>query len=121
MRRAERTREHELETLSERDFSARVPVEWVDRAVLGSDYGIDRQVEIFEDGRPTGLEFYVQLKATDADLPGAMAISMAVKHRDHYPALAVPVLMVRHHAPSGRTFARWFHTYDSYYSSGRQT
>ena len=117
----ERTRAHELETLSQRDFSGRIPVAWVERGAPGGDYGIDRQVEIFEDGRPTGLEFYVQLKGTDVPLPDALAVSLPVKHRDHYPALALPVLMVRHHAPTGRTFAKWFHTYDPYYSSRKQT
>jgi Domain of unknown function (DUF4365) len=113
----QRTREHELKTLSERDFANRIPVAWVDRAVDSEDYGLDRQVDIFEAGRPTGIEFYVQLKATDQDLPQGLAVSMPVKHRDYYPALALPVLMVRFHAPSGRMFAKWFHTYDPHYAA----
>jgi hypothetical protein len=113
----QRTREHELKTLSERDFANRIPAAWVVRAGDADDYGIDRQVEIFEDGRPTGLEFYVQLKATDQNLPQGLALSLPVKHRDHYPALALPVLMVRFHAPSGRMFAKWFHTYDPHYAA----
>jgi len=116
----QRTRAHELETLSKRDFASRIPLDWVDRPIdAADDYGIDRQVEIFNAGRPTGLELYVQLKATDQELARAFAMSLAAKHRDHYASLALPVLMCPFHAPTGRMFAKWFHTYDPHYSRAR--
>lgn len=61
-----RTRNHLLEEES-RDFLKKsLPKVWVYRD-KGGDYGIDCEVEVFDDqGRPTGLVFWVQLKATDS-------------------------------------------------------
>ena len=60
-----RTRAHELEALSRSAMRACLPPGWVVRDVHQDDYGVDQQVEIFDDGLATGLMFHVQLKATD--------------------------------------------------------
>jgi hypothetical protein len=112
----QRTREHELETESRRDFANRIPSRWVVRDVT-PDYGIDQQVEIFEEGRATGLEFCLQLKGTDQDFPAALAVSIPRPHADYYRALSLPVLMCRFHAPTGRLFVKWFHAFDPHYAA----
>lgn len=61
-----RPRNHALETKSRRLFEAAIPDDWV-VTEAGTDYGVDLRVEIFEDGSATGLQFNVQLKATDGD------------------------------------------------------
>ena len=59
-----RQKEHALEDLSRTKFQLVLPEVWVYRD-KDKDYGIDGEVEIFnEDGRSTGLMFYVQLKGT---------------------------------------------------------
>ena len=58
-----RTRNHILEDKSRNIFNEIIPEKWVVRD-KGKDYGIDCEVEIFDDyGNPTGIVFYVQLKA----------------------------------------------------------
>lgn len=61
-----RHRSHQLESESRVAFRSLLPSTWVVRD-LDQDYGIDAQVEIFdESGEATGLTFLVQLKATDS-------------------------------------------------------
>ena len=59
-----RTRAHVLETLSRQHVEPIFPTEWVCRRVE-DDYGLDMRVEIVTGEEVSGLEFAVQLKATD--------------------------------------------------------
>ena len=59
-----RTRAHILEGLSLRHIETILSPEWICRRVE-DDYGLDLRVEIVADGQVTGLEFSIQLKATD--------------------------------------------------------
>lgn len=75
-----RTREHILKDESRKHFNDLLPDNWVVRTPA-PDYGIDGEVEIFsKDGSPTGLMFFVQLKATDQkNLSKALKISFHTK------------------------------------------
>ncbi len=108
-----RPRAHELEGESRRAFEGAIPTQWVARSV-NPDYGIDAVVEVFKGGVSTGLEFYVQLKATDEpDIHTALgSLRISRDHADYYWGLALPVLMVRYHSPSGQLYARWWHGYN---------
>lgn len=109
-----RPRTHQLEELSERAFAAALPPAWVVRR-MDPDYGIDRLVEIFgDDDRATGLQFHVQLKATDEpDIARARgALRFPRETADYYRSLRLPVLIVLYHAPTGKLFGRWFHAYN---------
>lgn len=59
-----RTRAHVLENLSRQYVEGIFPPEWICRQVE-DDYGIDLRVEIVTGDQVTGLEFSIQLKATD--------------------------------------------------------
>ena len=66
---AQRTRNHILEDKSRSAFNEIIPETWVIRD-KNKDYGIDCEVEIFDNlGNPSGLVFYVQLKATESKSP----------------------------------------------------
>lgn len=81
-----------------------------------NEYGIDGEVEEFEDEQATGLRFYVQLKATDeADAAKALKARVKLSTAAYFRAQPVPVLMVRYMATSGTLYARWFHQFDPYY------
>jgi tetratricopeptide (TPR) repeat protein len=84
------------------------------------DYGLDGEVEEFDaQDRATGIRFHVQLKATaTVALNEALAVSIELDTAEYYRSLAMPVLMVRYHAPSGHLYTRWFHQYDPYYGRG---
>ena len=59
-----RTRQHVLETLSERHVQQVLPAEWICRTIP-RDYGLDMRVEIVTNERVMGREFSIQHKATD--------------------------------------------------------
>lgn len=101
-----RDRNHELETESQRAFEAAMPSSLVVRPI-SDDYGIDREVEVFADGKTTGLTFKVQLKATDKS---GKTRRIKREHLDYWNSLDVPVLLVSYEAPSNLLRARWVHS-----------
>jgi Domain of unknown function (DUF4365) len=63
---APRPSSHALGDFGERMVTYLLPSEWVIHNYKGSeDYGIDLHIEIFSDGRPTGLEFGIQVKSVE--------------------------------------------------------
>lgn len=104
-----RPREHVLEGLSRRAFEAALPAEWVVRAVE-DDYGIDREVEIFLDGRATGLMFKVQLKASDRVSRSGPSYRVTTDQIAYWNSLDVPVLIVYWVVETQSLYGRWAHT-----------
>lgn len=110
-----RPRQHELEEASRRAFSSGLPDRLIFRDI-DNEYGIDGEVEEFEDEKATGLRFFVQLKATDeADPSKALKARIKLSTAAYFRAQPVPVLMVRYLAASDSLYVRWFHEFDSYY------
>jgi len=112
-----RTREHQLEGESRLAFERALGSRFVFRSE-DPDYGVDGSVEEFDTelGQATGLRFFAQLKATDeAVLAKALHARISLETADYYRALSLPLLMVRYHAPTNRTFTRWFHQFDPYF------
>lgn len=101
--------EHVLETKSQHEFGRVVPVEWVVRDVT-PDYGIDREVEIFEDGVSTGLMFKVQLKSSAKTASGGPSRRVKTETLGYWKSLDVPVLIAYYAADSGALYGRWAHT-----------
>jgi len=63
---APRPRQHVVGDFGERFVASALPDSWVLHSYKGSeDYGIDFHVEIFSSGKPTGLEFGVQVKTVE--------------------------------------------------------
>lgn len=107
-----RPRSHQLREESERAFKNALPLEWVAQR-MEDDYGLDYHVEVFEDGRATGDAFYAQLKGTDDDvISSALKTRIKVETADYWSRQALPVLVVRYHAPSGGLYTQWFHAFD---------
>ncbi len=104
-----RPRQHVIEDASRRAFEGLLPEEWVYRP-LPRDYGIDGEVEIFREGKSTGLIFEVQLKGTDRE--DNLSIRLSHEKVEYYRLLSDPVLIVLLNAPSERVFARWLQSYD---------
>ena len=117
-----RPRQHQLEDESRVALRARLPSQWVFRDVV-PDYGIDGEVEIFDDnGQSTGQKFLVQLKANDG--LGVRAQTCTISHdaRRYYASLGDPVLIVLFSARSNELYAKWSFTLDPYYGrKGRKT
>jgi tetratricopeptide (TPR) repeat protein len=74
---------------------------------ISDDYGVDREVEVFVNGKTTGLTFKVQLKATDKS-----GTSRRIKRSslEYWRSLDVPVLIVSYEAPTQTLRGRWVHS-----------
>lgn len=104
-----RPREHELETLSRLQFEQLVPSGWVVREV-SRDYGVDLEVEIFEDGESTGMTFKVQLKGSDRTAAPGPSRRIKTDTLGYWKGLDVPVLIAYYTVDSGTMYGRWAHT-----------
>lgn len=105
-----RPRSHQLEDLSIAAFKAMLPPAWVCRE-KGDDYGIDLEVEIFDENEnATGLMFFVQLKATD-DATKERKVSIPVDRILYLQSFDVPSILVRYCAATKRLFWKW--TFDA--------
>lgn len=113
-----RHRSHELETLSQRAFESAMPANLVVRPV-SDDYGVDREVEVFDGDSTTGLTFKVQLKGTDKS---GTTRRVSRDHVDYWLSLDVPVLLVSYEAGTETLRGRWVHSIDmDQYKSGAAT
>jgi len=112
-----RPKQHQLEDLSRRRFEELLPASWVMRN-KDKDYGIDVEVEIFENGgSSTGLVFLVQLKATEStDKKVAQRIDLKIDALNYYYSFNIPVLLARYSADTDVFYFKWAHEVDLYYA-----
>jgi len=105
---AQRTRNHILEDKSRNAFNEIIPEKWVVRD-KGKDYGIDCEVEIFDDlGNPTGLVFYVQLKATESKTNSLIKnVAFEINKISQFQSYSVPVLIVRYSHFENKLYYTW--------------
>lgn len=104
----QRTRNHIIEEESRMFFKKSIPQLWVYRD-KHDDYGIDCEIEIFDDlGNPTGIVFWVQLKATDSkDQKIIKTINFSSEKMTQFLAYDIPVLIVRYSSYNQNLFFRW--------------
>ncbi len=93
-----RPKQHEIDDAACRLFEQSLPREWVYRP-LPKDYGIDGEVEVFRDGKSTGIIFKVQVKGTESPrvLSGGRSISFSLGVDDiayYLDEVAIPVFLV---------------------------
>lgn len=100
-----RPRSHQLEDISLRRFENLLPNAWVSRGKV-PDYGIDREIEIFELDKATGLSFLVQLRATD-DQRKSQKLRLKVEQMNYFRSLDVPVAIIRYCDADGSFFWQW--------------
>jgi tetratricopeptide (TPR) repeat protein len=85
-----------------------LPREWVVHS-LAEDYGIDRRVEVFEDGRTTGIFFNVQLKSTDRGSGHQPAESIRRATLNYWEQTPDATLVVIGHNSTETLWYRWAH------------
>ena len=103
-----RVRSHVLEDESRTQFRLTVPSQWVVRD-KPSDYGIDCEVEIFnKEGSPTGLVFWVQIKATDSKIKKTkQSFRFKADKLDQFRNYSIPVLLARYSSDEKRFYILW--------------
>lgn len=104
----QRTRNHILEDKSRNAFSEIIPEKWVVRD-KNKDYGIDCEVEIFDDlGNPTGFIFYVQLKATENKSSSKVKnVTFELAKIAQFQSYSIPVLIVRYSYSESILYYTW--------------
>lgn len=107
-----RARQHVIDDLAVHDIEGRVlAAGWIPRD-QDHDYGIDFEIEIVHDGDVTGQIFKAQVKGTeDKNLERALGVRLSSQKLTLFRAMKLPVLIVRHHVPTGRTFVRFVHSH----------
>lgn len=99
---------HSRSSWSNREFERVLPREWVVHS-LSEDYGIDRRVEVFENGRTTGVFFNVQLKSTDRGSGQRPAESINRTTLNYWNQTPDATLVVIAHDSTGTLWYRWAH------------
>lgn len=112
-----RVKQHQLEDLSRSKYSLAIPSNWVFRD-KDKDYGIDAEVEIFDDNnRATGLVYWVQLKATEAKAEAtASRVDLRIESIKYHKKLDIPVLIVRYSKVHDRFYSKWAHEIDLFFA-----
>ncbi len=105
-----RIRQHIIEDESESILKSIIPSEWVLRK-LTPDYGIDYNVEIFENNQSTGIHFFVQLKGTDKkSTDGNISFRLDKKYIDYFGKVSIPILFVYISVKSNIAWAKWLNS-----------
>ena len=99
---------HSRSTWSTRAFASVLPREWLVHP-LEEDYGIDRRVEVFEDGHTTGVFFNVQLKSTKTGRGQRPAESIKRTTLNYWNQTPDATLVVIAHDPTETLWYRWAH------------
>lgn len=112
-----RVKQHQLEDLSRAKYNLAIPSNWVFRD-KDKDYGIDAEVEIFDDNdRATGLVYWVQLKATESKVEAtARRVDLSIESIRYYKKLDIPVLIARYSKVHDCFYCKWAHELDLYYA-----
>ena len=107
-----RPKSHQIAELAESAISDALEP-WVVEPIR-KDYGKDLRVEVFcqssnsEEAESTGVEFYIQIKSTNTTrLRDISIFPIRVEHLEYWDSSALPVLLVRFHAPTRRLYSRW--------------
>jgi hypothetical protein len=86
---------HELGDYGERFVLFRLPSAWVIHQYKGSeDYGLDFHVEVFVNGKPTGLEFGIQVKTTDRKISSISHCKLTKNNLSYIAGKPYPTMIV---------------------------
>lgn len=105
---------HVNEESSRTAFRVAIPQSW-SYTPPDRDYGVDGDVEVFEDGVSTGIHFWVQLKSKERK--GATAkIKIEHKTRNYWSQLDTPTLLVIWDEQTNSMWWEWAHLIDDWKS-----
>jgi hypothetical protein len=80
---------------------------WAFREQTVSDYGIDAQVEVMEEGKPTGKLIALQIKSGEAYLKKRgdnFVFYGELRHLEYWTKFSLPVFLILHNPKTGETF-----------------
>jgi tetratricopeptide (TPR) repeat protein len=104
--------QHRLETGSRRAFEALLPLSWtVDER--SSDYGVDLDVEVFDEDDATGIRFNVQLKSRDETAKNS-SVRLKWSTMSHWHDHDLPTLVVLWDRETNAFWWEWSHRLNTY-------
>ena len=113
----QRPRKHQIDTEACNALRTIVPSSSVIREIE-YDYGLDFQVELFNESKSTGKMFYLQLKGTDKDITDdKVSYQLETKHIEYYSSIGEPVLFVIYSTQTSQFWAVWANKLKSIYSA----
>ena len=113
----QRPRKHQIDTEACNALRTIVPSSSVIREIE-YDYGLDFQVELFNESKSTGKMFYLQLKGTDKDITDdKVSYQLETKHIEYYSSIGEPVLFVVYSTQTSQFWAIWANKLKSIYSA----
>ncbi len=109
-----RPQQHRLETDSRHAFEGLMHQQgWLVRDLdTTAEYGIDQEVELFEEDEATGLTFRVQVKGAANPGKGDPHRDIRLENFEYWKSLDTPVLLVLWIESADTLYCRWVHTYD---------
>ena len=114
---------HQLSAESKKKFEAVIPSQWVVRE-LTDDYGIDFEVEVFDEhGNATAEKFYVQLKSTAEKVSSRyLKETIKISTYNYLKKQRYPVLIVKYVKQSDNLYFKWvFEKLSTYPTERSQT
>jgi len=117
----ERPRSHELETESFAFMRGILPFEWTIE-IITHDYGKDLLIEIFANGKATGIEFIAQTKSTDKKIDTIKNPSrrISTKTLTYLKNKDLPSMLVYYSSKSRRAYWLWVTDYINHYLSEKK-
>jgi len=107
-----RTFQHILETNSEKALANALPGEWV-LEPRAHDYGIDLDIEVFENGQATGLRIPVQLKGQqDSGQPAKIRLKRS--SIEYWKESNTPVIVIIWDEKTNKLWWEWQYLLDSH-------
>jgi hypothetical protein len=93
-----RIKTHVIDTQARKLVPNVFPNEWEHREITGRDYGIDMEIELFEQGNPTGQILLLQIKGTTKIIPNDIkkyfSFSIETKTLKYAERFITPFLLV---------------------------
>lgn len=87
-----------------------IPEEWT-ISIPDSDYGLDMLIEVVQDNKTTGKQFYIQSKGTtESSHDGAITYSMNVERVKDYGEIKIPVMFVYYSKTEKLFWGRWMNS-----------
>jgi len=84
-----------------------IDFQWATRKILESDFGIDLEVEICDNGNPTGQLIGVQIKSGESyfktDLAGKIVYRGNRTHLDYWLNHSLPIIIILHNPKTGQS------------------
>src|SRR4051812_16985490 len=121
MNRPKRSRSHVLEEKSDKYFRICIPDEWIINQP-SADYGLDYNIGIVINEMVTGLNFSVQVKASERfEHPEFAKVALETTTLNYYMVRLEPTMLIFYDVEVKKAYWSWITDFDIDLSNGNKT